>query len=83
MADVQTHTHTHTHTNYSILHTVPMYSTEYNVSKEKQRLQNLMAYGSDLEPARQLPGVQPNKEEEEEEEKDRFDEGNIIGKLVS
>ena len=52
------------------------------MSKEKQRLQNLMAYGSDLEPTRPSTRVQPNKEEEEEE-KDRFDEGNIIGKLLS
>ena len=49
---------------------------EYDVTKEKQRLQNLMTYGSDLEPtptSRVTPRTQAV--EEKEEERDRFDEG--------
>ncbi len=46
---------------------------EYNASKEKQRLQNLMSYGSDMEPTARPPMTQP--QQGEEEERDRFDEG--------
>ena len=50
---------------------------EYNVAKEKQRLQNLMTYGSDLEPAA-TTHTRGLEEKEEVEEKDRFDEGMCV-----
>ena len=49
-------------------------SPEYNVSKEKQRLQNLMSYGSEVEPI-YLHKVKSLASEKLSEEKDRFEEG--------
>ena len=43
----------------------------YNSSKEKEKLQKVMAYGSDLEPP---APAGPRPQEEEREESDRFDE---------
>ncbi len=64
MHAVRTHTHTHT--------------PGYNSSKEKARLQNVMAFGSELEPTPPLPVAGSNQREEGEVEGgevDRFDEG--------
>ena len=55
------------------------YFAEYDVTKEKQRLQNLMTYGSDLEPeatAKHTPSDHGILEEVEE--RDRFDEGTHV-----
>ena len=46
------------------------------MAKEKQRLQNLMTYGSDLEPA--TTHTRGPEEEERVEERDRFDEGMCV-----
>lgn len=43
---------------------------EYDATKEKKRLQNLMTYGSDLDPVTAI-----DQAPEEVEERDRFDEG--------
>ncbi len=59
------HTHTHTHTH------IP----GYNSSKEKARLQNVMAFGSELEPLPVAGSNQRDEREEEGGELDRFDEG--------
>lgn len=61
MIGVQTH-------NYALI------CVEYDAIKEKQRLQNLMTYGSDLEPEATAAHT-PSEELEEVEERDRFDEG--------
>ena len=51
---------------YPSIHVV----AEYDVTKEKQRLQNLMTYGSDMAPV-----THTVSHDTDIEEKDRFDEG--------
>lgn len=46
----------------------------YNSSREKEKLQNMMAFGSELEPI-PPPRPSPPQLREEEDEVDRFDEG--------
>lgn len=50
----------------------------YNSTKEKERLQNVMAFGKDLEPPSSSTVHQPQREEEEEEI-DRFEE--VMGEI--
>ena len=54
---------------YPYIHVV----AEYDVTKEKQRLQNLMTYGSDMAPVSSVTHTASH--DTDIEEKDRFDEG--------
>ena len=58
-----------------VAYTVTLYNTGYDGTKEKQRLQNLMTYGSELEP---IPANVLSQPAEKAEEVDRFDEGILL-----
>ena len=62
-------------------HVLVIASIGYNSTKEKAKLQNMMAYGSDLEPEAAAPKGRGmlREEEEEEEEIDRFEE--VLGEI--
>ena len=59
-----------------IFTTVLVYIIGYNSTKEKERLQNVMAFGKDLEPSSSSTVHQPQREEEEI---DRFEE--VMGEI--
>lgn len=55
------------------LHNIYVHS-EYNSTEEKQKLQNVMAYGSEIDPDTHNNRLQPVHQQSSEEEMDRFDE---------